>query len=60
MARILAGYLDGGSEEKLFFGGAGQFIQLMEKASGVAAGTPECTRLLCNRCLQVPSDLRVT
>ncbi|PRW20792.1 amine oxidase [Chlorella sorokiniana] len=31
MARILAGYLDGGSEEKLFFGGAGQFVELMAK-----------------------------
>ncbi|KAI7842911.1 hypothetical protein COHA_003422 [Chlorella ohadii] len=29
MARILANMLDGGSEEKLFFGGAGQFIGRM-------------------------------
>lgn len=34
MARILANMLDGGSEEKLFFGGAGQFVELMAKASG--------------------------
>ena len=33
MARILANMLDGGSEEKLFFGGAGQFVELMAKAS---------------------------
>ncbi len=26
MARILANMLDGGSEESLFFGGAGQFV----------------------------------
>ena len=31
MTRILANMLDGGSEESLFFGGAGQFIELMAK-----------------------------
>ncbi len=34
MARILANMLDGGSEEKLFFGGAGQFIGRMADVSG--------------------------
>jgi len=33
MARILAGYLDGGSEEFLFHGGAGQFIVSASKCT---------------------------
>ena len=50
MARILATMLDGGSEEYLFHGGAGQFIELMAK---VRCAPPRCAaarRLAAPRC----------
>lgn len=47
MARILANMLDGGSEETLFFGGAGQFIELMAKVRCAGAShTVVCCGLL--------------
>lgn len=55
MARILANMLDGGSEETLFFGGAGQFVLRMADVSA-CAGSLGCRPCHARYCWNVATQ----